>query len=857
MILTEGTAKPNLISQLQIAGSSIVEFYGPIIQAGNALATSYYLTSNPSYTFYNKRYRTPLQDRDSSFNILEDDEDSLTFTAMDMGNSGGTGRRCMLCPQHCLCRADCSDCTDCGRVHRAGCYDRRSFVVSVSAVNDPPQLYGPSEIWAVEGMPYSLINTDYYEMFGGTLRFRQGASTTMDKNSPDALRRLFEKTCTDQGCKKVWLDNNAKDPKTGAIVYERLANGVGITDPDSKDYGYDTRKIMVKLHCSHGRLFVNERFLEEVLFNGDTNCDIQTNPAVSELGCRIRLVDVGHEQGKVGLYTRITAPFSEPTSCPALVTYKENEIPQPDGTSIMVEQRSFLSNRKVPAVTVSTTAKEWGCPCFSNVLFDYRGRSYDPYQPPQNNRFRHCSQAVYFNNKMPLEAGGGESVPKIGNRFIALEGSLRDISQVLANITYLPDPHFNTRVPGNSDEIIIEVDDGGALGDSLKDDKGQIIPPAPLTGRKVIKVNVESVNDAPKIGRRIIPTCEPKYADRKMSCPLGVNDPLTTNLQRLETWTQVPNWPDTNIVTETLATTINATLDYIDVDEDAIYAITPDILWVLDADSGEARQIYDEQCVTEPRMSSALKCEDDPACKVICRDPYGERLVNSFRCVGGQSDGSKCSVGAANTCGEGNECKQQAGQIFLSRSDPGELLLALSVSHGKLSFYPRPPQFPRTLAPAYTVLTNMTPGCTPLIPSCQNLLQPCAEAVGMVEFDCLFNVSHLWIRTTLDRLQFAIVNKYITYVSDLNYFGFDTLEIFVSDQGYTSDLYDTTKSVKRTITIDVVPINNIPTIMPPQESLKYQRGVTVVLVTWNLPAPKELYADFRTLLKCLLLAVNL
>ena len=52
-------------------------------------------------------------------------------------------------------------------------------------------------------------------------------------------------------------------------------------------------------------------------------------------------------------------------------------------------------------------------------------------------------------------------------------------------------------------------------------------------------------------------------------------------LQRLQTWTQVDNWPDTNLVTETLATAINVSVDFIDVDEDSMFAITPDVLWEL------------------------------------------------------------------------------------------------------------------------------------------------------------------------------------------------------------------------------------------------------------------------------------
>ena len=799
-----------------------------LFQANNALRTSTYLTNNPSYPFYNKRYRTPLADRSSSFNVLEDDEDVLTLTASDMGNSGGTKRRCMLCPQHCLCRGDCTECTDCGRRYRAGCYDRKSYIVSVSAVNDPPEIKGPDEIRAVEGMPFSLISTDYYEMLGSTMWYRKGPSTVKVNRVPDEKRIMSEMICAHDSCEKVWqsaevnMDQNSDD--FGKTIWTRSASGITITDPDSKDYGFDNRKIKVRLNCSHGRLFINERKLEEFKFNGDLTCDLATDPEVSTLGCRIRLVDENHPQGNVGLYTRKQAAFSEMASCPALVEYTVQEFLNPDGSKTSREKRTILSQRQVPSVIVSTTQKSWGCPCYSNVLFDKTGRAVDIAQPTKN-RYTHCSEALFFNNEMPLSSG--ENVPLVGNRFIALEGSLRDITQVLSNITYLPDPYFNTRIPGNHDEIMIEVDDQGAIGDSLKDANGQIIPTPFKIGRKIIKVSIESVNDPPKIGRRIKPKCESKFAGRKMDCPLGVNDPGTTNLRRMQTWTQVKNWPNTNLETETLVTTMNRSVDFIDLDEDAIFAITPDVLWAFDPDSAESLEIFGASCTTDPPMSSALMCEYDPACEVKCEDPFGRYLSNSYRCVGdaGSNLMERCSIKAAvSTCGNG-KCELQAGTIFKTLSNPGEILVEMSVSHGMLTFYPRPPQFPRSLLPEYTVLTNMTAGCSPSNPACKGTFQSCVEAFGITEFDCLFNASHIWLRTTMEKFQSAIANKYITYASHLNYFGPDSLEIWISDQGYTSDLYDTEQTVKHSIPIFVVPINNPPVVRPPGSVLAYQKGV--------------------------------
>jgi hypothetical protein len=87
------------------------------------------------------------------------------------------------------------------------------------------------------------------------------------------------------------------------------------------------------------------------------------------------------------------------------------------------------------------------------------------------------------------------------------------------------------------------------LGDVIKTATG-LIPPTHLKHSVAIRVNITSVNDPPVIGRRVALSCDPKYADRKMSCPLGPNDPVAvrcggtggcspTDLGQFKTWTQV------------------------------------------------------------------------------------------------------------------------------------------------------------------------------------------------------------------------------------------------------------------------------------------------------------------------------
>ena len=176
--------------------------------------------------------------------------------------------------------------------------------------------------------------------------------------------------------------------------------------------------------------------------------------------------------------------------------------------------------------------------CHSNVEFDDICRSYDRDQP-ESKRYKHCSASILFNKKMPLSSGH-QSLPLVGNRVIVCQGPLRMLTLAISNITYLPYPNYNTRVLGNSEEIVLEINDAGALC-ALKNAGGKHVPPPSHKAKKVINVNIESENDAPIIGRRIALECNEKYAGLKMNCPLGANDQTTKakNLQRIQSWSQV------------------------------------------------------------------------------------------------------------------------------------------------------------------------------------------------------------------------------------------------------------------------------------------------------------------------------
>jgi hypothetical protein len=76
-----------------------------------------------------------------------------------------------------------------------------------------------------------------------------------------------------------------------------VKNGISFDDPDLTDFGFDDLFVAVNLSCSHGRLFLNETFLQEVKFDGNLQCDLNT-PNVHPTGCTIRLIDYNHPQAK-------------------------------------------------------------------------------------------------------------------------------------------------------------------------------------------------------------------------------------------------------------------------------------------------------------------------------------------------------------------------------------------------------------------------------------------------------------------------------------------------------------------------------------------------------------------------------
>lgn len=86
------------------------------------------------------------------------------------------------------------------------------------------------------------------------------------------------------------------------------------------------------------------------------------------------------------------------------------------------------------------------------------------------------------------------------------------------------------------------------------------------------------------------------------------------------------------------------------------------------------------------------------------------------------------------------------------------------------------------------------------------------------------NVSRIEIRTTISVLQKALEQMFLTYVPKPNYYGRDELNIYVNDQGYTDDCYNSSLGRRETLNIRVVGVNDPPVIRASNEVLLYGKG---------------------------------
>jgi len=605
------------------------------------LATQYVTDLN-----YNRRYRPPVSERDpTTFNIEQDNVDSVTIEAQDLGNAGGSQLDNKIVSMQ--------------------------VPIRVIAINNKPVANGPATVLVTEDTPYHFMQ-------------------------------------------------DARDAEGQPIA---PITGLFVSDPDYKDYGFSIMSFEVNLTCFHGRLFLNETFLQ--------------SKGVSAV--RVQYKTWSNDQETRGLH------------------YSKNTIAEPrfgDGCQFSLQ---CTDNDEVKSLDTPFGFYE-------TLLYGVVYSPLAPGEPPQ---------------------GCGLCPEDTGNKFLSITGTFDDVNAALSLVTYLPDPNFNTRT-GSEEYIIFEVNDLGAIGND------QTAPH--LRDVRRIPVTVESVNDRPILGRRVMSPRIKRTYDDGGTLDRTVNDveikPLDSSRDSL--CQGIP--PAGEEYFEKCGPLIRT---HIDIDEDTPFIVTPDVLWIHDVDSEEAEEM-------------------NPESRRHCCAPAGE---------------NGCTCGKPCLC-QGAVCACDIPLVCQSMTDngvdstvpiPGQLLVHMEVGadKGLLSFFPPPGRilFPET---EFTFLTNSTE--TPVQRG--GPFKPCA-----VQRECMQNVSSITFRTTKGNLQTALQQMFLTYSGQQDFYGQDRLAVWVTDQGFTDECYATKLETTGFVSIRVIAVNDAPVITFPNEVLLYQKG-------------RQCYADF-------------
>ncbi|EKX40424.1 hypothetical protein GUITHDRAFT_113453 [Guillardia theta CCMP2712] len=267
-------------------------------------------------------------------------------------------------------------------------------------------------------------------------------------------------------------------------------------------------------------------------------------------------------------------------------------------------------------------------------------------------------------------------------------------------------------------------------------------PDIPHRAQLRIPIVVEPVNDAPIIGRLQNAQCIDYRADGTYDLSL--------------------------LYSETRFFSISS-VDSIDVNEDTEFTLMPDRLWISDPDAEEA--------TIRSRTVSH------------CAGPCGLVINDKKR---------NCCV--STSCPY--LCKKI--ETVTPGGIPSDVIVYLSVSNGKLSFYPPPTYY---FIPEIVFLTNIS---KQIVENNASNVQLCTNQLA-----CMKNQTELWIRTRLPYLQKALSAGYLRYIGNQNYNGDDNLNIWVYDNGYSDVTYTNPRSSSASLAIQIVAVNDPPAIQHP------------------------------------------
>jgi hypothetical protein len=422
VILSQGTGISVVTDPLSETGAVKLVFYGQLRLVNRVLAAVAYQTN----LNYNRLYRLPqcyppplqltkeCQSANSNFLPTVDDNELLSISVDDLGNSGGIARDTKI--------------------------TLGAMKINVEAVNDRPKITAPRSILAVEDLPFSFLNfkllplaglslphPDFYENFlVGQCKFdkkapnkiydiTQGAACLCYRECNQPLNQFndFSCSCVSDDC-EVLCSRQTQElaaeqvTKNIAKTPRMIGDGISISDPDYLDYGFLDMAFEVNISCLHGKIMLNEAFLQQrdllstrikvLSYDGYGTESPQPSTTGENIG--------------VGLYYSPLDKSAEDCDfCSSGWLWK-------DGIVQCCEKTSSASNSE----SYCRTCPKWG----------------------------------------------------VGNRFVSLSGTLADLNLALSNVTYIGDQNFNTRY-NTPEAITIVVNDNGAVGDVITPLKNELV----------------------------------------------------------------------------------------------------------------------------------------------------------------------------------------------------------------------------------------------------------------------------------------------------------------------------------------------------------------------------------------------
>ena len=305
VLLSLGTGISQVTDPLSSTGAVSIVFYGQLRLVNQVLAQMEYQTN----LYYNRLYRIPqcyppplqlttacIIASDNDFNPTVDSNEFLSISVDDLGNSGGIARDIKI--------------------------TNDAVKIVVAAVNNPPSIIAPYNILAVEDMSFSFLNLQLLAQAGFSLPAPEFFVAYLenqcqyDINLPDkkfddsmGATCLCYRTCqnpllqfTDFSCScanpdcDVLCDQDTeqlavKESNANIVLTPRLiGTGISITDPDYSDYGFLNMDFSLNISCLHGRILLNEAFLQQrdmlstriKILNYQGYGVASTNPSISE-----------------------------------------------------------------------------------------------------------------------------------------------------------------------------------------------------------------------------------------------------------------------------------------------------------------------------------------------------------------------------------------------------------------------------------------------------------------------------------------------------------------------------------------------------------------------------------------------